>query len=80
MDKPPTSAPDCDPVWGEGGGGTLIVSYIRRLRSFLRFQIFEFQYFWGFQKNEYFLGYENFVGIFWVIPNWSNFRGYFYVF
>ena len=43
---------------GGGGGGTLIFSYIRRLRSFVGFQNFEFQYFWGltFQKNEYFLG------------------------
>ena len=24
---------------------------------------FEFQYFWGFQKNEYFFGYEDLVDI-----------------
>ena len=36
------------------GGGTLIFSYIHRLRIF-----------GGFQKNEYFLGYEDFVDIFW---------------
>ena len=28
-------------------------------------QNFEFQYFLGFQKNKYFLRYENFVDIFW---------------
>ena len=28
-------------------------------------QNFEFQIFWGFQKNEYFWGYEDFVDIFW---------------
>ena len=42
-------------------GGTLIFSYIRRLGPFFWGQIFEFQYFWGFSENEYFLGYEHFV-------------------
>ena len=52
-----------------GGGGTLIFSCIRRLGPFFWGQIFEFQYFLGFQKNEYFFGYENFVDIFLgVIP------------
>ena len=46
-------------------GGTLIFSYIRRLGSFFGVQNFEFQYFWGFQKNKYFFGYEDFVDIFW---------------
>ena len=50
---------------GEGGGGTLIFSYIGRLGSFFwgggGGQNFEFQYFGGFQKDEYFLGYEDFV-------------------
>ena len=45
-----------------GGGGTLIFSYIHRVGSFLGVQNFEYHYFWGFQKNEYFLGYEDFVG------------------
>ena len=31
---------------------------------FFGVQNFEFQYFWGFQKNKYFLGYEDFVDIF----------------
>ena len=48
--------------WGGGGGeGTLILSYIRRLGSIFWVQYFEFQYFWGFQKNEYFGGHEDFV-------------------
>ena len=50
---------------GGGGGGTLIVSYIRRLGTFFWVQNLEFQYFRGFQKNKYFLGYEDFVDIFW---------------
>ena len=45
------------------GEGTLIFSYIRRLGSFWGIQNFEFHYFWGFQKNEYFGGYEDFVDI-----------------
>ena len=48
-------------------GGTLIFSYIRRLGPFLGFKILNFDIFWGFQKNEYLFGYENFVDIFWVI-------------
>ena len=50
----------------EGGGGagvTLIFSYTRRLRPFLGVQKFNFSMFWGFQRNEYFLGYEDFVNI-----------------
>ena len=66
---------------GGGGGGTLIFSYIRRLRSFFGVQNFEFQYFWGFQKNKYFLGYEDFVDIFWGSSLiWTIFRGHFYAF
>ena len=52
---------------GVGGGGSLIFSYTRRLGSFLGVQNFESQYFWVFQKNKYFLGYDDFVDIFWVI-------------
>ena len=47
-----------------GGGGTLIVSYIRRLGSFFWVQILNFNIFGGFQKNKYFFGYEDFVDIF----------------
>ena len=39
-----------------GGGGTLTFSHIRRLGPFFLVQNSEFQYFWGFQKNEYFFG------------------------
>ena len=48
---------------GGGGGGTLIFSHLRRLGPFFGVQNFAFQFFWGFQKNEYFLGYEDFVDI-----------------
>ena len=34
-----------------GGGGTLIVSYIRRLGSFFGVQNFKFQYFLGFFRK-----------------------------
>ena len=45
------------PGGGGGGGGTLIFSHIRRLGLFLGVQkILNFNIFWGFQKNEYFLG------------------------
>ena len=49
-----------------GGGGTLIFSYIRRLGSFGGGGVkkFNFNIFWGFQKNKYVLGYEDFVDIF----------------
>ena len=45
----------CAPEGGGGGGGgvTLIFSHIRRLRLFFGVQNSEFQYFFGFQKNEY---------------------------
>ena len=37
--------------------------------------------FWGFQKNKYFLVYEDFVDIFGgSSQNWTIFRGDFYVF
>ena len=63
------------------GGGTLIFSYIRRLGSFLGVQNLEIQYFWGFQKNEYYLGYEDFIDILLgSSQNWTIFRGYFYAF
>ena len=53
------------------GGGTLIFSYI----------ILNFNIFGGFQKNEYFLGYEDFVIIFLgSSQHWTIFRGHFYAF
>ena len=63
------------------GGGTLIVSYIHRLESFFGFEILNLTIFWGFQKNEYFLGYEDFVDFcLGSSQNWTIFRGHFYVF
>ena len=53
------------PGGGGGGGGTLIFSYIHRLGSLFGFKIWNFNIFGGFQKNKYFLGYEDFVDIFW---------------
>ena len=51
---------------GVGGWWYLIWSYIRRLESFLGFKILKINiFFWVFRINEYFLGYENFVDIFW---------------
>ena len=47
-----------------GGGGTLIFSHIRRLGLFWGFKILNFNIFGGFQKNKYFLEYEDFVDIF----------------
>ena len=55
------------PAKPKGGGGTLIFSYIRRLGPFFGFNILNFDIFGGFQKNKYFLGYENFVDIFWGV-------------
>ena len=61
--------------------GTLIFSYMRRLGLFFWVQNFEFQLFLGFQKNEYFWGYEDFVDSFWgSSQNWTIFRGHFYAF
>ena len=47
-----------------GGGGTLIFSHIRRLGPFFGFKILNFNIFWGFQKNEFFLGVCRFSGSF----------------
>ena len=58
-----------------GGGGTLIFSHIRRLGPSFGFKILNFNIFWGFQKNEYFLGYEDFVDIFLgSSQNWASLR------
>ena len=56
--------------------GTLIFSYIRKLGPCFGFKILNFNDFWGFQKNEYFWGCEDFVNIFW----WTGFRGNLYAF
>ena len=38
-------------LFSRGGGGTLVFSFIRGLRSFFGVQNFEFQYFWGFSEK-----------------------------
>ena len=64
-----------------GGGGTLILPYIRRLGPFFGFKILNSDIFLGFQKNKYFFGYDNFVDIFLgSSQNWTIFRGHFYAF
>ena len=58
-------------------GGTLIFSHIRRLGLFFwgGFKILNFNIFWGFQKNEDFWGYEDFVDISWgSLQNWANLK------
>ena len=46
-------------------GGYSDMSYIRRLWTFFWFKILSFNIYLVFQKNEYFLGYEDFVDSFW---------------
>ena len=60
-------------VGGMGGGGGYSDIFIHTLaRAFFRARNFEFQYFWGFQKTEYLLGYEDLVDIFWgSSQNWT---------
>ena len=53
----------CGGGGGEGGGGAEIFIYIRRLGPFWGFKILNFNIFWGFQKYQYFWGYEDFVDI-----------------
>ena len=57
------------------GGGTLIFSHILRLELFFWVQNSEFQYYWGFQKNEYFLDMK-ILRIFFggSSQNWAIFR------
>ena len=61
-----------------GGGGvltTLIFSHIRRLGQFFGFKILNFNIILCFQKNEYFLGYEDFVDILLgSSQNWASLR------
>ena len=61
---------------GGGGGGTLIFSQIRRLGLFFfGFKILNFIIFWGFEKNEYFWGYEDFVdNVLGSSQNWASLR------
>ena len=45
-------------------GGTLHFCTYVGSGYFFGFKILNFNIFWGFQKNKYFLGYEDFVDIF----------------
>ena len=56
--------PGKHPDAGADQGFLEIFSYIRRPGSCLGFKILNFVSFWSFQKNEYFVGYEDFVDIF----------------
>ena len=68
-------------MYSRAQGDTLIFSYIRRLGPFLLGSNFEFQYFWGFQRNEYFGVYEDFVDFFWgPSQKLTSFRGHLYAF
>ena len=67
---------------GGGGGGALLYfhTYVGSVH-FFGVEFLNFNIFLGFQKNEYFFGYEHFVDIFLgSSQNWTSFRGYFYVF
>ena len=62
-------------------GGYSDIFIHSRLGSFFGVQNFEFIIFGGFQKNEYFLRYEDFVDIFLgSSQNWTILRGHFYTF
>ena len=63
------------PSW-EGGGATYV-----GLGIFWGVKILNFIIFGGFQENEDFWGYEDFVDIFGgSSQNWTIFRGHFYAF
>ena len=53
------------PQGGGGGGYYDIFIHTKARVIFLGFKILNFIIFGGFQKNEYFLRYEDFVDIFW---------------
>ena len=63
------------------GGDTLIFHTYVGSVHFFGSKILKFDIFLGFQKNKYFLGYENFVDIFLgSSQNWTIFRCHFYAF
>ena len=64
------------------GGGVLwyFHTYVGSFH-FFGFEILNFIIFWGFQKKEYVMGYEDFMDIFWgSSQNWTIFRGHFNAF
>ena len=65
---------------GGGGGGTMIFSYIRRLRG-VGVKILNFDIFGGFQKNDIIFGMKIlWIFFFWSSQNRAIFRGHFYAF
>ena len=72
---------DC--AYAQPRGGGILVIFFTYVGSgyFLGLKILNFDSFGGFQKNEYFWGYEDFVDIVLESPqNWPIFRGHFYAF
>ena len=64
----------CD-VPGGGGGGTLIFHSYVGSAHFFGFKILNFNIFGGFEKNEYFFGYKDFVDTFLgSSQNWASLR------
>ena len=64
------------------GGGVLLYfhTYVGS-DYFLGFKVLNFNIFWGLHKNEYFLGYEDFVDIFWgSSQNWASLMGHLYIY
>ena len=50
---------------GGGGGGRGYSDIFIHTWALVIFGGSKFQYFWGFQKNKYFLGCDDFMDIFW---------------
>ena len=64
--------------WGGGGGGySDIFIHTCKLGSFFGLKFLNFDIFWGFQKNEYFLGYEDFVDFFFFFFFWGGGGGHY---
>ena len=65
---------------GRGGYSEIFIHTLAQ-RNFFGFKILNFNIFGGFQKNQFFGGYEYFVDIFLGSPqNLPIFRGHFYAF
>ena len=64
LPNPTPTHPTHNPRGGGGGGGTLIFHTYVGSGHFLGVKILNYNNFWGFRKNKYFLGYEVFRDIF----------------
>ena len=62
--KPYLSKQECHSQGGEGGGVLWFFQTYVGSAHFFGFKILNFDIFWGFQKNEFFGGYEDFVDFF----------------